>query len=190
MEESMIEIPAETLAEFQARIDRLSPDPAHADDALVIQTIQEAWAALQEGNAAIGALIVDPEGRVVQSGHNRMFHPKFRSDYHAEMAVLTDWEERVEPEQTLKGYALYTSLEPCEMCMIRLINSGVSRVYYAAKDDKGKTDRRDEWAPHWQRLAANQVFAPADCTPELRELAWQLFVTAAPGITEKMMARR
>jgi cytosine deaminase len=185
-----MEIPAEALRQLEARITRLAADPAMPDDPYIILTLQEALAALHEGNAAIGAILVDGAGQVVQVGRNRMFYPRFRSDLHAEMDVLTAFEEWAEAGQTLKGYTLYSSLEPCEMCMIRLINSGVSRVYFAASDEKAKTTRRQEWAPHWQRLGEKQEFAPARCSPEMRELGWQVFVMAAPRTTEKLLARR
>lgn len=184
------EVPAEELLRQEARLSGLRADPAFPDDPYVLITLREAYKALAEGNAAIGALLVDEAGQVVQVGRNRMFVPRFRSDLHAEMDVLTEYEQRAAAGHTLKGFTLYTSLEPCEMCMIRLINSGVSRVYFAAKDDKGKTDKRQEWAPHWQRLGEKQEFAPARCTPEFREISWQLFQLGAPRTTHLLLARR
>jgi len=185
-----MEIPAEALHQLEGQINSLTADPALPDDPYIIISLKEALAALQEGNAAIGAVLVDEAGQVVQVGRNRMFYPHFRSDLHAEMDVLTAFEERAEPGQTLKGYTLYSSLEPCEMCMIRLINSGISRVYFAAPDEKAKTTRRQEWAPHWQRLGEKQEFSPARCSVEMRELGWQIFAMAAPRTTEKLLARR
>jgi cytosine deaminase len=178
------------LARLASQIEGLKADPARVDDPYVIVTLQEALAGAREGNAAVGAALVDPGGYVAQAGHARMFHPRFRSDLHAEMDVLTAFELRAADDQTLRGYTLYSSLEPCEMCMIRIINSGVTRTRYAAPDEKAKTSRRAEWAPHWQRLAAAQEFAPADCSPALAELGWQVFALAAPRHTEKLLARR
>ena len=179
-----------TLADLALRLERLTPDPARVADPYILVTLKEALTGVLEGNAGVGAVLVDPAGQIVQAGHARMFYPRFRSDLHAEMDVLTEFEQRAGEGQTLRNYTLYSSLEPCEMCMIRIINAGVTRICYAAKDDKAKTDRRGEWAPHWQRLAAAQEFARAECSPEMADLAWQIFVLGAPRHTEKLMARR
>jgi len=184
------EISPEDLQNYAAQVKALAADPAYADDARVLLTIQQAYNAMAEGNPAVGAVLVDGEGRVVLEGRCRVFYPQFRSDLHAEMDVLNEFERNAAPAQTLRGYTLYSSLEPCEMCMIRLITSGISRVLYAAKDAKGKTDRRDEWADHWRHLAEKQEFAPAQCAPRLRELAWELFAATGPRSTAKLLARR
>jgi cytosine deaminase len=184
------ELSAEEMRRQEERVKALRADPAFPDDLFIILTLQEAVQAMLEGNAAVGAVLVDPAGRVVQAGHARMFFPRFRSDLHAEMDVLTEFEQRAPEDQTLKGYTLYSSLEPCEMCMIRLINSGVSRVRYAAGDEKGKTQRRAEWAAHWRRLAEAQEFSPAQCAPALREIAWDVFAATIERSTARLLARR
>ena len=63
-----------------------------------------------EGNASIGALIADPDGRVLLRERNRMFFPRFRSDLHAEMTLLTRYENEHAPEADLRGHTLVTSL--------------------------------------------------------------------------------
>ena len=144
-----------------------------------------------EGNAAIGALIVDPDGEVILSERNRMFVPRFRSDFHAEMVLLTRYENEHGNEADLRGHTLVSSLEPCEMCTIRIINSGVTTTLFVASDlGKGGMTGPNTLAAHWARLAEPQTFATADCSPRLAEIALEVFQATIGGVVKKMMARR
>lgn len=144
-----------------------------------------------EGNAAIGALIADPDGEVLLVERNRMFVPRFRSDFHAEMVLLTRYEEEHGNRGDLRGHTLVSSLEPCEMCTIRIINSGVTNTLFVASDlGKGGITGPNELAPHWARLAERQNFAAAECSPRIAEIALEAFQVTIGGIVEKMMARR
>ena len=144
-----------------------------------------------EGNAAIGALIADPDGEVILIERNRMFVPRFRSDFHAEMVLLTRYENDLGNEADLRGHTLVSSLEPCEMCTIRIINSGVTETLFVASDlGKGGITGPNTLAAHWTRLAEPQNFAAADCSPRLAEIALEVFQATIGGIVEKMMARR
>lgn len=144
-----------------------------------------------EGNAAVGALLAGPDGSVILSERNRMFVPEFRSDFHAEMVLLTAYEQEHRPDPDLRRHTLVTSLEPCEMCNIRIINSGVSNVLWVAPDlGKGAITGPNQLAPHWARLAAPQQFAAADCDPRLADIGLEAFVITIGGITDKLMIRR
>ena len=164
---------------------------ARPHDGFARITITEAIEGGLEGNAAIGALIVEPTGQVILQDHNRMFFPRFRSDFHAEMVLLTRYENDLGNQADLRGHTLVTSLEPCEMCMIRIINSGVTHTLFIASDvGKGGITGPNTLAPHWARLAEPQDFAVADCSPRLAEIGLEVFHTTIGGVVEKMMARR
>ena len=144
-----------------------------------------------EGNAAIGALIVDPSGEVVLNERNRMFIPRFRSDFHAEMVLLTRHEDEYRSRADLRGHTLITSMEPCEMCMIRIINSGVTNTLWVTTDlGKGAITGPNRPAPHWARLADPQNFDAADCDPRLAEISLAAFEATIGGVVSKLMARR
>ncbi len=151
----------------------------------------EAIRAGLSGNAAVGALIADPAGQVLLAEQNRMFAPRFRSDFHAEMVLLTRYENRHRDGADLRGHTLVTSLEPCEMCMIRIINSGITTTLYVASDlGKGGVTGPNQLAPHWARLAAPLDFAAADCSPRLTEISLAAFQATIGDVTAKLMARR
>jgi tRNA(adenine34) deaminase len=180
----------DSLAELEKKVKALVPDPRYPDDSFIIITLQEAIAAAMEGNFAVGAVLVRENGEIVERGHNRVFDPHFRSDLHAEMEVMTRFEEHFPETKSMKGFVLYTSLEPCPMCFARLITSGVSRVYYASTDEHGGMVHKLEQMPAaWIELASRQKFAQAQCSPILSDLAFQIFLTNAAENNRKLQER-
>ena len=180
----------DSLAELEKKVKALVPDPNYPDDSFIIITLQEAIAAAKEGNFAVGAVLVGEDGEIVERGHNRVFNPRFRSDLHAEMDVMTRFEERFPENKSMKGFILYTSLEPCPMCFARLITSGVRKVYFASADEHGgMVHKLEQMPPAWIELANRQKFAKAQCSPELSDLAFRIFLTTATENNRKLQER-
>ena len=184
------EVPDE-IEELERRIKAFIPDPQYGQDRYVIASIQEAIEAAKEGNFGVGAVIVDPDGEIVMGGHNHVFNPHFRSDIHAEMDAMNNFEDTFTGVTSMRDHTLYTSLEPCPMCLTRLITCGVGQVYHAAPDiETGMVSRLGQLSPVWVDLADSQVFAQADCSPELIDIALQVFLVTANTNTQKLMDRR
>lgn len=132
--------------------------------------------AVAQGNFGVGAVLAAADGSIVAAGHNALLHPYFRSDRHAEMVVLDAYEDACRAVAPVDPLTLYTSLEPCPMCFVRLSSSAVSVVRYVAVDAEGGMVRTSAALPvFWQTMAANKQFAPASCAPELVNVALQLF---------------
>jgi tRNA(adenine34) deaminase len=173
------------LDEIEKLINGYTPDPRFPDDPFVKATLLEALAGSREGNGGIGACLVrEATGEIVERGHNRQFEPYMRSDLHAEMDLLTRYEDRVkgvrmkgaEDPRKMKGLVLYSSVEPCPMCLTRIINTGLKKAFFAAPDPKGgMVQRFKDLPPFWQGLAAGNVYDRANCFPELSALAARLF---------------
>jgi hypothetical protein len=71
---------------------------------------------------------------------------------------------------------LYSSVEPCPMCLTRIINVGLKKAFFVAPDPKGgMVQRLKDLPPFWQGMAAGNVYDRADCSPELSALAARLF---------------
>ena len=182
---------AETLEVMRQQLDRLEPKSDFEHDRYILEAVREAGEAAAEGNFGVGAVIVDPAGAVVERGHNHVFSPHFRSDIHAEMDVLNKFEESHRSLSSVRGYSLFTSLEPCPMCLTRLITSGITNVYHAADDtESGMVSRLDALTPVWVALAGDQRFEAAECSPELRDLALNVFLVTAEENTERLARRR
>jgi tRNA(adenine34) deaminase len=178
------------LEQLKIRIDKLVPDKNYPHDAFVIITLQEAIEAALEGNFGVGAVLIRNRKEIVQRGHNRVFSPHFRSDMHAEMDVMTKFEERHKKIERMGGYTLFTSLEPCPMCLCRLITSGVRKVYYAAIDQEGGMANSLGYLPNeWKELAERQDFGLADCSPELSEIASQVFMETVEKNDDRLRQR-
>jgi len=190
MSSGMYNPASNSLEELAQKLHDFGPDPRSPHDPYVLITLEEAVAAARDGNFGVGACLVDPQGRVVERGHNRVFHPYPRSDLHAEMDTLTRFEERVRAPVSLRDYTLFTSLEPCPMCLTRLITAGVGHVYHAAPDlESGMVYKLQDLTPVWVELAKRQEFAEARTSHELREIACQVFLFTANRNTAQLQER-
>ena len=90
----------------------------------------------------------------------------------------------------LRNHRLYTSLEPCPMCIARLIIAGCPCVIYVADDPQGGMAKHLEgFPPIWRNLAEPCRFIKADCSPQLQELANRLFLYSAADLDARLAAR-
>ena len=181
--------PSTSMEELEKRIASFKPDPTYRDDKAALVTLQEAVAATKEGNYGIGACLVNEKtGEVIQRGHNRIFSPYFRSDLHAEMDVLTGYEQKVKAQTPkVEGLVLYTSLEPCPMCLTRIITAGVQKVYYLAPDpNSGMVHIFKNLPPIWQKIAERRIYEPSQCSPELKDIANDVFKYSFEMLDERL----
>lgn len=93
--------------------------------------IEEAEAAAYEGDRPIGAILVAPDGSIVARGHN---HRKTLNSHlqHAEMHLFFTNQELLSTYEN--QLTLYTSLEPCIMCMATAITARMRRIVWALND--------------------------------------------------------
>lgn len=182
-------MPPLTLPQLQEHLELLEGHAEYRANAFVIEAVKEALDAAREGNFGVGAVLVLGNA-IVERGHNRVFAPHFRSDLHAEMDVLTRFEDRHPSWEGLHGLTLFSSLEPCPMCTVRLINAGVNFVYYASPDQTGgMLSRFESLPPEFRELAAGRTFALAECSTALQELAWQVFAVTVEEGDQRLQMR-
>lgn len=161
-----------------------------ADEKLGLVACEEALEAARSGNYGVGAVLVDAEGEVIERGRNRAFFPRFRSDLHAEMEVMNAFEDRAPRMGDMRGFTLVTSLEPCPMCLARLLISGVETVKFIARDELGGMVTHMEHLPEaWQKLGERQDFVLADVSEELRTIATDLFVLNLESLRRQLWSR-
>lgn len=96
--------------------------------------VRLALAAEKEGNLPIGAVIT-LEGEVIAAGQNAIWHPKFSPNRHAEIEALRDVPEHLWTSS--RQMTLYTTLEPCLMCLGAILLHSIGRVVYGTSDDFG-----------------------------------------------------
>jgi tRNA(adenine34) deaminase len=178
------------LAEIRQLIETYRPDPNYTDDRFILITVEEALAGGQERNGGVGACLVNKvTGEILERSHNRQYEPWFRSDLHAEMDLLNRYEDRIRAVRStdpnnpryrnprdMANIVLYTSVEPCPMCLGRIINAGIKEVYYATADEEGGMGRRFADLPSsWKAMAGTMIIEPARCSPTLHAMAVRLF---------------
>ncbi|HII81203.1 MAG TPA: nucleoside deaminase [Methanosarcina sp.] len=165
--------------------------PEFTDDPYAWLTDVLALKSVDSGNYGVGSIITDAEGKIVALGHNLVYSPSFRSDLHAEMVTLNYFEEENPQITTLKDYTLYTSLESCPMCLIRLISAGINRVFYASSDPiGGMTGSINLLPPLWKELSEPQVFAKACCSTGLSNAATAIMLINADELLDILRKRR
>lgn len=163
------------VAGWKSRLARYTLQEAYPEEPYAYLICVLALLAVAEGNGGIGCVIVDEDGGSLVFDHNKVIHPYFRSDLHGEMVTMNRFEE-LRLDVSPRELTLYSSLEPCPMCMVRMITSGIGRVLYLADDpDWGMTRDREKLPPAWRELAEGTVFGKIDCSQELREASSRIF---------------
>jgi tRNA(Arg) A34 adenosine deaminase TadA len=85
------------------------------------------------GTEPFGAVVV-LEGRIVGEGLNHSL-AHFDPTSHGEIEAMRDACRRLECVD-LTGAEMYTSCEPCAMCVATMEVTGIARLYYAASMDQ------------------------------------------------------
>jgi len=178
----------EELELLQADIDTRLDD--YPDEQISLYTCEEALNAVMEGNYGVGCVLLGPSGDIVLRGHNQVFYPYFRSDRHAEMVVMDIFEDSRQEVLDMSGYVLHCSLEPCPMCLARLISARIGTVKYVASDiDGGMIHQADKLPKNFIRLAKNQSFIQSVSSPDIQKIASEIFFLNINELREKLFKR-
>src|SRR3984893_8606658 len=101
------------------------------------QWMSEAFALAEEaavaGEIPVGAVVVDPDGRIIGRGRNRRESGDPLG--HAELIAIGE-AARAIGDWRLEGTTMVVPLEPCAMCAGALVNARVERLIFAARDPK------------------------------------------------------
>lgn len=162
-----------------------------SDDSFVWFTNILALNAVNDGNFGVGCILINGSGNIVAYGNNEVFMPYFCSDRHAEMVVMDKFEDMYPDIHEKEDYTLYTSLESCPMCLVRLITSDVNKVLYATPDNRGgMVNRMAEMPSLWIELSEGKVFSQADCSQELINAANDIFLLNSNELLENIKNRK
>lgn len=103
------------------------------DRKLMFEALVEAKKAYLKGQIPIGAALVI-EDRIVDVNSNSQFKNK-NWFYHAENILIQRNGKRIEEARKIdKNVELYTTMEPCLMCLGAMAQSRLSRIIYACPD--------------------------------------------------------
>jgi guanine deaminase len=87
---------------------------------------------VQQGGGPFGAVVV-LEGRVLGEGRNRVV-PDGDATAHAEINAIRN-ACRAQGSHSLQGAVIYTSCEPCPMCLAAIWWARISRIVFANSRD-------------------------------------------------------
>ena len=98
------------------------------------QALEIAKSALAAGDVPVGALVLNPEGKVVSTGFNRR---EIDSDpsAHAEIVALREV-ATVNKSWRLDGHTIVVTLEPCAMCAGAIAQARIKTLVFGAWDAK------------------------------------------------------
>ncbi len=156
------------------------PKKQYPDDYYAIESIIQTIHSFKEGGYGIGAIMVDSAGNIISKNYNSQIQ-RHRSDLHAEMTLLSDFEETEEAKNYLNvfiyhpGVTVYSSAEPCPMCLIRLAAAGVNTKYVTPGPDDGMANRIYCLPAAWRDLAYRYPCVKAKSSPELQKIAHLMF---------------
>ncbi len=90
-----------------------------------------------------GAVITDKQGKIIATGNNQVLKNNDPTA-HAEVTAIRN-ACKILNTYDLSNYVLYTSCEPCPMCLSAIIWANIKNVYYACtREDAGNIGFRDD----------------------------------------------
>ena len=105
-------------------------------DLFMREALREAQAALERGDNPIGAVVVH-DGQVIGRGRNTVLSSRSKIA-HAELAAIlscgADFEGRA------RESVLYTTVEPCIMCLGVIVMANIRAIVFGAADDQTDVD--------------------------------------------------
>ncbi len=111
-----------------------SPPPGWTWNALMHLALNQAHAALMQGEIPVGAVVVADDGGILAAAHNQSIQQSDPTG-HAEILALRA-AGAVRNNYRLEDCILVATLEPCLMCAGAAVHARVSGVVYGAADLK------------------------------------------------------
>lgn len=100
----------------------------------MLRALALATEAATAGEVPVGAVVLDPLGRIVGEGRNER-EATHDPTAHAEVVALREAALSA-GSWNLEGHTLVVTLEPCVMCAGAILQSRVGHVVFGAWDDK------------------------------------------------------
>ena len=92
------------------------------------EAIKEAYDGIEKGEGGPFGCVVVKDGRIVGRGHNQVLYKKDPT-CHGEMEAIRDACKNLETHD-LSDCELYTTAEPCPMCLGGILWANIKTVYY------------------------------------------------------------
>ena len=104
--------------------------------------IDEARAGILNGDGGPFGAVIVKDGSVIASGHNQVIKNSDSTD-HGEIDAIRKAERALETYD-LSGCVIYTTSEPCPMCLAAILWANIEKVYYGCTiEDNARIGFRD-----------------------------------------------
>ena len=107
-----------------------------ADRKYLNMAIEIAKDVFNEGNYPVGALITI-NGELIASDGNKMETMNSRAQHAENQLIINNGEKLKKAAETKAEVTLYSTLEPCLMCLGTAIINGITRIVFIQKDPHG-----------------------------------------------------
>jgi tRNA(Arg) A34 adenosine deaminase TadA len=168
------------LLKLQTYLNNFNPEPEYSDDVYAKAANIQALKSVIQGGYGIGSVLVNEKGEIIAAAHNTQIQAH-RSDLHAEMTLLTNFEESRLAKKYVNvyiyrpGLTVFSSAEPCPMCFIRINTTGADTKYCTPGPDDGMVSRVDYLPPSWKEMAMKRKVSLGDCSPVMQKISHLLF---------------
>lgn len=156
------------------------PEKEFTDDGYAKAANLQALKSVMQGGYGIGSVLFDRNGIIIAAGHNTQIQKK-RSDLHAEMTLMTNFENSHKAKKYMNlyiykpGLTVFSSAEPCPMCFIRISTAGADTKYCTPGPEDGMVTRVNCLPSSWQVLALKNKVEIGNCSPIMQKLSHLLF---------------
>lgn len=189
------EKPKFTYDELAEQLESYKPDSEkYPHDIPSIISIVEGIRAGRIGNVAVGGCMLKDD-EVILRDISKAIAPFHRTDLHVEMVLLNIIEERLcdNPKPRMRDYTLFTSQEPCPMCLARICFNQVGKTYYVYRDgnspEAGEMTNWERLPPGFRGLGSRLVVEEAQCAPELKEISRQVWLNSIEASIQAFLER-
>ena len=126
------------------RADSAETDTAiTAENPYMTEAIREALDGISQGHGGPFGCVLVKDDKIIGTGHNMVLEEK-DSTAHGEITAIRNAENALD-SYDLSGCVLYTTGEPCPMCLYAILWANISKVYYGCTiEDNADIGFRDE----------------------------------------------
>jgi tRNA(Arg) A34 adenosine deaminase TadA len=168
------------LQKIETFLNAFQPDKTFPDDIYAKAANIQALISVKQGGYGIGSVLVDQNGDIIAAAHNSQIQ-KHRSDLHAEMTLLTNFENSHKSKKYINlyvykpGLMVFSSAEPCPMCFIRINTVGADTKYCTPGPEDGMVTRINCLPASWRDMAMKHKTEIGNCSPVMQKISHLLF---------------
>ncbi len=168
------------LGKLETYLESFQPQEEYVDDVFALAANKQALKSVKQGGYGIGSVLVDEKRKIIAAAHNSQIQ-KRRSDLHAEMTLLTNFEKSGQARKYVNlyvykpGLTVFSSAEPCPMCFIRINSAGADTKYCTPGPEDGMVTRINCLPSSWREMALKHKSEIGNCSPIMQKISHLLF---------------